>query len=175
MRYISIPSSGNAGSEYLALSTEDGRIIFYRPITLPSDLDEGDANDGLNILQPVAQFGGSSDGLTGRIKDFEVLRLPDARELILITCGSDGTIRIWLVEDSELIDSPEAVFITDANKSKEANSAPNAPEPVGQLIGLYESRNRITCIAAFLMSKHLGHELLGAQDGNRSGRNEEAE
>ena len=178
LHYIPVLGTGDADSEYLALSTEDGRIIFYRTDVSTDELNEENSNDELKILQPIAQFGGPSDGLTGRIKDFEVLRLPGAREFIIIACGSDGAIRLWLVEDIELTDAPAIELIADADKPKGVGGSPNTPEPVGQLIGLYESRNRITCVTAFFMSKqsiHGIHGPLAVRDGDGSGRNQEAE
>ena len=163
-----MPENGHDSPEFLVVSTEDGRAIFYRTDLSAAALDENGAKTKVELLQPVAQFGGPSDGLTGRIKDFEILRLPGAAEVVIIACGSDGAIRIWLVEDTELIEMSKNVNSSAGQLSNGVSYKPNgaghvhaAPQPVGQLIGLYESKNRITCLAAFLMSEPTEHEAAG--------------
>lgn len=146
-------------TEFLALSTEDGRILFYPSGLSPATFGGDDKKPEVQLLQPIAFFGGISDGLTIRIKDFEMLRLPDLSSLLIITCCSDGAIRIWLVEDSELVENgknrngttDQQMNGTSGKSSEHGQYA----APIGRLVGLYESKHRITCLAAFLMSEPL--------------------
>lgn len=133
VRYI--PTSEDGDISIIAISTEDGRILFYS--TKASDLSTSE-NEGKESPLPtaklLAQLGGGNAGLTGRIKDFTVLTLNDRPENIMIVAGSsDGAIRIWTLSTSEL------------------QSHNQAAKQVGTLIGTCETGNRITCIAAFVM------------------------
>lgn len=147
--------------DVLAISTEDGRVLFYSTDPSSTDLHENAGDSEVEPLEPFAHFGGASDGLTGRIKDFEILRLPKSTSFLFITCCSDGAIRLWLVEQSEITpndkDADDAIVPHTNGASKialnEAAQDERSPRPVGRLIGLYESKHRITCLAAFLMSE----------------------
>ncbi len=167
VRYVSIPSGGDPASEFLAVSTEDGRIIFYISNALGADFNEDKSDDEVKVSEPIAQFGGASDGLTGRIKDFEMLRSPNAGETFFMACGSDGIIRIWVVEDIELTDCAASRLSSGISATSDGDGHnKNGPEPIGQLIGLYETSNRITCVTAFLMSDKPDHKAMNAQAKN---------
>jgi protein MAK11 len=133
--YISISEEDDIS--LLAISTEDGRILFYS--TRPDDLVEAPAVDGKDAPLPsaklVAQLGGKDATVLGRIKDFAILKLEDKTEdFIIVTGGSDGSVKLWRLSVSDL----------QKTKQKKANQ-------VGSLIGTYETGNRITCLAAFVM------------------------
>jgi len=118
----------------LAMSTEDGRILFYS--TNPNDLTTAAAVAGKEAPLPaaklVAQLGGNDTGVSGRIKDFTTLKIDDG-SLLIVTANSDGTIRLWRMLGSDL-------------KSHETKI-----KQVGTVIGTYETGNRITCLQAFIM------------------------
>ncbi len=83
----------------------------------------------------IAYLGGKQNGLSGRIKDFTVLRV-DGRvgSLIIVGGSSDGSIRLWKLQVADL-------------KPHENQTAKH----VGSLMGMYETGNRITCLKAFVM------------------------
>ncbi|KIW94499.1 uncharacterized protein Z519_04475 [Cladophialophora bantiana CBS 173.52] len=145
--YQSIPSDLGEGAPntLLALSTEDGRILFYDTNTIsPHPSCEESSNDqpgrpSIPDATLVATVGGKSAGFMTRIKDFEILFLPPnahgQNDMAIIAASSDGTIRVILLLLSEVL---------AALKSKK-------PDQAGTVIGTYETGNRITCLKAFVM------------------------
>lgn len=119
----------------LAVSTEDGRIMFYstKSTNLTIDSNDKDTN-ALSSAKLVAQLGGKPAGVTGRIKDFSFLTHEGNREeFIIATAGSDGILRLWKMEFKDL-QSPSGDF-----------------KQTGKLLGFYETNDRITCLEAFTM------------------------
>ena len=104
MQYVSLASNFYA----LAISTDDGRVLFYSTTPpakeIPTDGENAD-NTESNIDNPtvIGQLGGREMGMIGRVKDFATLEADVVMEenaapkkaLFIITSGSDGTIRIW--------------------------------------------------------------------------------
>ncbi|KAI1819332.1 WD repeat domain-containing protein [Xylaria intraflava] len=136
-RYVSMGSTTE--SALLAVSTEDGRIMFFSTET--KDLSENEPKKpaktaGLPMAKLVAQIGGKEGGVTGRIKDFAICKVADHRggELAIAAGSSDGKVRIFRLYVEEL-----------------AEAKAEAPKQVGKLLGIYETQNRITCVAAFAM------------------------
>ncbi|KAF2809916.1 WD40 repeat-like protein [Mytilinidion resinicola] len=137
-----LPSTAST-TPILALSTEDGRILFYptaAPTTSPSSSPAPDTslpNKGpaldLPSLSPIATLGGALAGIAGRIRDFTILAPFINGPLFVVTGSSDGAVRIWGIQAGELEHS------TDAKQ-------------VGTLLGTYETGARITCLTSFVMS-----------------------
>ncbi|KAI9742666.1 MAG: hypothetical protein M1818_003807 [Claussenomyces sp. TS43310] len=132
-----IATAAEEDTSVMAVSTEDGRILFYS--TQSEDLSIASAVEGKDAAIPsarlIAQLGGKTAGLSGRIKDFTVLRLEGQSWSFLILAGSsDGNIRLWTLSASDL----------EAKSQKQTRQ-------VGNLIGTYETGNRITCLQAFVM------------------------
>ncbi|POS83261.1 hypothetical protein EPUL_005535 [Erysiphe pulchra] len=123
--------------DVLAVSTEDGRIIFFS--TRLTDLSAcSDKDLKLNKLPSsklLAQLGGNKVGISGRIKDFSVLPVKESNSklLVIVTAGSDGIIRLWQVQVNDLLSHTE--------KTKQ----------IGLVVGTYKTNNRITCLKAFVM------------------------
>ncbi|OCK74068.1 WD40 repeat-like protein [Lepidopterella palustris CBS 459.81] len=177
LRYLptaSLPST----QRILALSTEDGRIIFYntstpstqtasQPITPPSSKTPSAAT--IPTTNPIAQLGGPTLGIDSRIKDFEILALPtpttttaslsESGKLIFITAHSDGAVRFWVVDTTSLITQP-------AEGGTEGKD-------IGKLIAIYETGHRITCLAAFVMTG--SPEVTGDEGGDEGGKGDEDE
>jgi protein MAK11 len=133
--YISISEDGE--SSVLALSTEDGRILFYS--TRPDDVAAAVAAEGEDAPMPlgkvIAQVGGKESGVSGRIKDFKTLKVGDkAGSLIIIGGSSDGCIRLWQLQCSDL-----------------QAQTPGYEPKKARLLGSYETGNRITCLEGFVM------------------------
>jgi protein MAK11 len=122
----------------LAVSTEDGRILFYS--TRPADLVTAPAVEGKEAPLPsaklIAQLGGKDAGLSGRIKDFTILSTDEGSSKIsyIVTAGSDGAVSLWSI-------SPSTDLIAHEGKAKQ----------IGSILGTYETNNRITCLKAFVM------------------------
>lgn len=136
MKYIALGEDKT--DELLAVSTEDGRVIFYSTKVLQK-VDEDDESP-IPYATAVAQIGGKQAGLPGRIKDFEILSLEGQSKefrdnLLVVTGNSDGVVRIWKITGKELAAKPSADQIRQ----------------VGDLLTTYETGNRITCLASFIM------------------------
>jgi protein MAK11 len=133
-----IITSEEDDASILAISTEDGRIMFYS--TSPDDLIATPATEEKEILLPsaklIAYFGGKEAGISGRIKDFSVIKTEDGKpgNLVIVGASSDGSIRLWKLSSKDLTFHGE-------KPSKQ----------VGQFLGIYETGNRITCLKAFAM------------------------
>ena len=180
IRYVPVLENEYDTNDVLAVSTEDGRVLFYFTDSSSTVPNGEETKREVELLQPVAYFGGASDGLTGRIKDFEILRLSGSAAVLIVTCSSDGAIRLWLVEDAELkeIDknrngNTDQQLNGSSDKVRATGHYTAPPQPIGQLIGLYESKHRITCLATFLMSGPIEHEASGLQNGGASAFDEE--
>ena len=119
----------------IAISTEDGRVLFYN---LNAGLQTGSEEASkLPFVHCVAELGGTADGFSGRIKDFSVLALPatSTPTFLCVTASSDGAVRLWTVAMSEI---PETAEIG------------KAAQPA-KLIATLETGERITCLDAFVM------------------------
>ncbi|KAJ6787391.1 hypothetical protein PWT90_08605 [Aphanocladium album] len=123
------------GDSVMAISTEDGRVLFFSTKTeelVKQESKEGEGEEKLPLAKFIGQVGGKDAGVTTRIKDFAVLRSNlNAGLLYVAAASSDGKVRVWTLTDEEL----------RASTGKE----------VGTLAGVYETHNRITCLAAFVM------------------------
>lgn len=146
----------------LAVSTEDGRILFYSTKeTVTPEAASKEVKTGTEAAVPscklIAQLGSKVAGLTGRIKDFEILPVSEeADQFYIITGSSDGAVRIWRLSQGELT-LPAGDAVDGTSKPKDSDKA--APvsntlsaKQVGELIGAHETGNRITCLKAFIMN-----------------------
>jgi protein MAK11 len=135
--------------QIMAISTEDGRILFYS--TRPTDLVAATEVEGKDKPLPsarlIAQIGGKDAGLSSRVKDFTLLTVGagSTKALIIAAAGSDGALRLWKILPS-----------------KDLASQTGKVKQIGELLGTYETGNRITCIAAFVMLP----KMEGAEDDN---------
>ncbi|KAF7902326.1 hypothetical protein EAF00_002229 [Botryotinia globosa] len=125
-------------SQVLAVSTEDGRILFYSTNT--GDLESAKAAEGKSQPMPAArlfaQLGGKDSGVTGRIKDFAVLNIGEdsSRDILIVAASSDGAVRLYKL-----------------SAAKDLAQVGEKVNQVGKLIGTYETGNRVTCLKAFVM------------------------
>ena len=137
-RYMSLDSE--TGETVLAVSTEDGRILFFstRPEHLKHETQPGTKTTALPAAMLVSHLGGAATGVSGRIKDFTALKTTenDAKAgWVIVSGGSDGSIRVWRVGIDDL----------------RLGEGGEAGRRVGHLEGTYETLNRITCLDAFIM------------------------
>lgn len=143
------------GEEHvLAVATEDGRILFFDtaesallepPAPVEPKEDAQQQQHKIKTIEPktpnaklIAQLGGKAAGISNRIKDFVVLPIEEEesggkRSWFIASASSDGKVRMWRLEADDLYASKEA------------------GKQVGELLGTYETENRITCLGAFVM------------------------
>ncbi|KAI0447978.1 WD domain-containing protein [Xylaria telfairii] len=127
-------------SSLLAVSTEDGRIMFFSTNTEDLSAEESktdEKTEKLPVAKLIAQLGGREAGITGRIKDFAICRFTGEQgdELLVPTGSSDGKVRLFKLSMKDLV---------EARKTK-------TTKQTGQLLGTYDTQNRITCLSAFAM------------------------
>ncbi|KAL2109402.1 hypothetical protein VUR80DRAFT_2499 [Thermomyces stellatus] len=137
LSYLSVEEGGPS---LLAVSTDDGRVLFFStkvedlvPAETKDDDEDEEEEKKLPSAKLVATVGGRKAGVTSRIKDFTILRRGEA--FYIIGGSSDGKIRIWSVGKGELL---------EAAKGTEASE-------VGKEMGVYGTQNRITCLEGFVM------------------------
>ena len=131
------------GPNTLLVGTEDGRILCYdTSATAPSEHAEPKTEE-MASSKLLAQIGGPAAGITGRIKDFEVLpySATEKSKFLVVAGSSDGTVRIWLIDAAELQ--------TGAQEAKGSGFTANQ---IGRLIGTYSTGTRITCLKAYPMT-----------------------
>lgn len=139
MSYVSVGEKDEDDAQLLAVSTEDGRVLFYS--TKTEDLEPPKVEAGKEQQQPsaklVAQLGGKEAGSTTRVKDFVLLTNGKgaSKQQFVVTGASDGAVKVWKL--------PPGKDIKPLEDGK--------PKQIGTLIGNYETGNRITCLAAFVM------------------------
>jgi protein MAK11 len=136
MRYL--PSDSHPG--ILLVSTEDGRIMFYDTNSTSEPVESDEKDDAIPQSNLVAAIGGPAAGFSGRVKDFDLLRISDTSFLI-ISGSSDGTVRLWSLRTDEL-------KVPAASEEETGFTA----EQVGRLIGTYTTGTRITCLKSFVMT-----------------------
>lgn len=140
MHYL--PSDSSPAT--LLVSTEDGRILLYdtNSTSLGEEANAKPAKDDVPSSRLIAQIGGPAAGMTGRVKDFEVMPL-SATDFLVVTGSSDGTVRFWSLNADEI----EQEQSSDAGKAKGFTAL-----QVGKLLGSYSTSTRITCLKAFTMT-----------------------
>ncbi|KAI0190304.1 WD domain-containing protein [Astrocystis sublimbata] len=135
--YVTLDSDD---SSLLVVSTEDGRLLFFSTNTedLSSTESETEKKAGkLPVAKLLAQVGGKEAGVSSRIKDFAVCKVTGEQgdDLVISTGSSDGKVRLFKMSVKDLV---EARKTTPTKK-------------IGQLLGTYDTENRITCLSAFAM------------------------
>lgn len=180
MHYVTLSEDDKTINDILAVSTEDGRVLFYSTNGFSqSGCSESDSKPDIPLCTSIGQLGGAAEGVTSRIKDFEILRLPGSQSLCAVTGSSDGAICLWMLDDAELTEG--AVVLAgsvgnDRHDSENAGAAFHSKDnamttQVGSLLGTYEAGNRITCLKAFVMSQPESTKPNGLVDGNTNRAN----
>ncbi|KAK7969157.1 hypothetical protein PG988_008230 [Apiospora saccharicola] len=133
-------STDDADKSILAVSTEDGRIVFLstdeQDLVQAEEATDSKKTTKLPTAKVLGQLGGKEGGVAGRIKAFSLLRPDERKDEVFFACGSsDGKLRLFQVTMKELVKSQKG----------------DKPAQVGKLIGTYNTDNRITCMEAFVM------------------------
>ena len=115
--------------DFLAVSTDDGKILFFNTQNLSEE-------ETLPTLNPFAFIGGQQQSISARLKDFQLLNLTShgfEGHAVAIGC-SNGDVKVIMIKDSELL-------------QPEKNDS-----PIGQACsGTYSTGSRITCLVGFVM------------------------
>ena len=176
IHYLTVPKTDGETKDILAVSTEDGRILFYGTTdVVESHITEPASKAEIPASEVFCQLGGSAEGIIGRVKDFEILKPPGSEHFIVITGSSDGAVRLWTVDASELINEPSASSELNGEVSISANGVDSqangdatkvsATRQIGLLLGTFEAGNRITCLKAFVMSEPENLKASGSKNG----------
>lgn len=146
MQYL--PSSASDSEtktpSILAIATEDGRIMFYNTDIVDAEKASKEEKTGTDSKPAtlIAQVGGPAAGITGRVKDFQILSHPEG--YLIVAGSSDGSLRLWNVTSAEVKSSkPE--------KTEKPGSGFTAKQ-VGKLIATHATNSRITCLKTFVMT-----------------------
>ena len=114
------------------------------------------------VWPAIGQIGGGVEGFGSRIKDFEFLTVRGeqdiARAPLVVTGSSDGTISVWTLDSVSSLGRPQpSVHVSDASNGitgKHGDRMTSGEVPgLGQLLGRYETGNRITCLKAFVLAE----------------------
>ncbi|MCJ1384821.1 hypothetical protein MMC17_007939 [Xylographa soralifera] len=167
LHYVPIKQHDGHMSDLLAVSTEDGRVIFYSTnVSQDADQEAAVPISPISSCVPLGQLGGKDTELTVRVKDFEFLAPTTVEKIetggIIITASSDGSIRIWSIRRSELNGNLQAtngtsdhLHLQKQNSVGEQNHVKNLSRSLirqcGTLLATHETGNRITCLKAFIM------------------------
>lgn len=164
MGYVKVSEEKDV--QVLAVSTEDGRILFFSTRTadllIPPTLEGKEAEAALPAAKLIAQLGGKDAGLQGRIKDFKILpTTTESKGSIVVTASSDGAVRLFRISPSEDLGA--------GGKMKQ----------IGSLLGVYETGNRITCLEAFVMLPKIEggeeDEFEGLEDDEEEGNEDSSD
>ncbi|KAI1950892.1 Protein mak11 [Ophidiomyces ophidiicola] len=147
IRYVLVGNLGyGAPNEVLAISTEDGRVIFYSTDT--PIVDQTSSKSSVPPAQLWRELGSKSNDQPSRIKDFEFLTVDGHSQAFVVTAGSDGVVKVWAMEQNSVTSQKGS-----KKKQQKAQLVDNsAPRNIGRLLGAYETGNRITCLKAFVMA-----------------------
>jgi protein MAK11 len=135
------------GKSVLAVSTEDGRVLFFDVAKAASEPAPESAKS-LPVCECIAQLGGAAAGISGRTKDFEIIQIANTSDFIIVTASSDGAVRLWKLAAGEIA----------------ATEGSTQPTQVGSLVGGLETNNRITCLGAFAMDGSHGNTKVDEDD-----------
>ncbi|KAL9012431.1 MAG: hypothetical protein Q9173_002801 [Seirophora scorigena] len=161
VRYVNHGNNDQLGPNVLAVSTEDGRVMFFS--TSPGSSDLGHQ---LQICPAIGEIVSDNGDPKSRVKDFEILNTTGAGSTsmprFLVSASSEGLIFVWSLDLAPSLEASATVH-RPADAAKSTNGGPDGKPKsqgvselvpqVGRLIGKYETGNRITCLKAFIMTE----------------------
>ena len=148
--------------ELLLVATEDGRVIvFSLPKPSPNekenedkdeDEDEDEDDKEVPTAPVVGTIGGKAVGVTGRVKDFDIITVQDPNsenedtKTFVATTGSDGIVRVWDLHFGKDGNSNESAAKKAKLSTEETNGKSEEKKNIATLVGKYETGHRITCM-----------------------------
>ncbi|KAL8944584.1 MAG: hypothetical protein Q9216_000387 [Gyalolechia sp. 2 TL-2023] len=165
LRYVDLEIDSQTSSNILAVSTEDGRVIFFSTNFADTKLEASNEPQHLPTSPVLGEIGGEVNDPQGRVKDFEVLKVArngTSPRILVVTSSSEGSIRVWQVDllawMAQLHSSAHVVNPSeDVTGQHKGSTTSKATLQFGQLLGEYETGNRITCLKAFIMADKPAH------------------
>lgn len=163
IRYMTLPASithpadrtADGPKEVLAISTEDGRVLFYLTTspTSPEEKEEEETKTPPAIDTPhlIGILGGKSLGMPTRVKDFSTI-FAGGKQFV-VTAGSDGVVRVWDLDGSKDAKAKQGREMKKVRIEREEKAE---ERQVGALVGIYETERRITCLG--VMEMEVGEE-----------------
>ncbi|MCJ1306368.1 hypothetical protein MMC25_000010 [Agyrium rufum] len=147
VHYLTVDKQDSEQGTILAISTEDGRIIFYsthQPST--STANDQKTKADLPLCPPVAQLGANNPDSRIRIKDFESLEVPDCalespRTFLLVTCSSDGAVNVWSVSGAQLLQRGDEGKINTHRKPNHVNGQTHTEDTKAPAMDAEKSAN----------------------------------
>ncbi|KAL9043503.1 MAG: hypothetical protein Q9214_003313 [Letrouitia sp. 1 TL-2023] len=183
IRYLSTAKDDKYRSTTLAISTEDGRIIFFSTgKTIRGETIEPKVGRAVPFCCVLGQVGGTREGVQSRIKDFEIITFSRTKQFpgsfLLVAGCSSGFIYIWMLAKNQ-IDERGRETAGDPTIQLERGMAPsdmhdlnnlqcNEIPQLGRLLGSYDTGKRITCLKAFVKSELPQDLLEKAHTGNEN-------
>ncbi|KAK3944234.1 WD40-repeat-containing domain protein [Diplogelasinospora grovesii] len=167
---------GEEDGSVLAVSTEDGRILFFdtnqiiaapapAPVKEGQEEEKGEKNKGVEVVkksEKLQQNNNGEEGKNKKGKKEETEGLGSAKLLAQLggkEAGVSGRIKDFNFLPVETEDGKLGWYIVTAGsdgslriwnlKGEELNNGEK--KQVGKLLGTYETQNRITCVEAFIM------------------------
>ena len=171
VHYTDVTNGQGNRSEILAVSTENGRILFYSTTSIAgTETRDRSAQSSVSSLPAIGQIDSAAYGRTNRIKDFEVLSIPNTQgpgtRSLVVSGSSDGTVSVWIlaqnfvptddqrIRESSDFNSTHPLRLNGIQSEKQERSpGRTTTASVGQIVGTYSIGNRITCLKAFVMSE----------------------
>ncbi|KAL8730417.1 MAG: hypothetical protein Q9166_004055 [cf. Caloplaca sp. 2 TL-2023] len=160
IHYVDLEVDENRYPTVLAISTEDGRVIFFS--TTPNHVP--DRSSPIPVCLAIGQIGGEVEEYRSRVKDFEYLNVTGYQATpetsLIVTGSSDGTIGVWTLDSLSKLRKPRPTHRTiDAPGATDGEhgdqTASGAIPEIGRLLGKYETGNRITCLKGFVMTESI--------------------
>lgn len=155
IRYMTLPATiihptdraADGSKEVLAISTEDGRVLFYLTTSPKSEEEEEETETPTAIDTPhlIGILGGKSLGMPTRVKDFSTIFVGGKQ--FVVTAGSDGVVRVWGLDGSKDAKAKQGREMKKVRIEEEKAEE----RQVGALVGIYETERRITCLGVMEM------------------------
>lgn len=146
VRYLTLDET--TGESLLVVSTGDGKVIFV-DTEEEALVEPTPESEKIRRARQIAHVGGKGAGVNTRIKDFEMLEVNEEGEkiLLLVTAATDGVIRVWRLRKENLMAAKEK----SRQQKLKLKEGLTEGIHVGEMLGVYETENRITCLVAFVM------------------------
>lgn len=165
IRYMTLPMAiihptdraTDGSKEVLAISTEDGRVLFYLttpPKSSKETEEETEIPAVIDTPHLIGILGGKSLGMPARVKDFSTI-FTGGKQFV-ITAGSDGVVRVWDLDGSKDAAAKQGREMKKVRIEKDAKEENADERQVGALVGIYETERRITCLG--VMEMEVGEE-----------------
>ena len=175
VRGVGADSPGAKGlNRIMALSTEDGRILFYDTDPVHRGTSP---QTGIQTLALLAQLATPATTSRPRIKDFQMLPIPQSHptddetqkeeaqvRLLLIAGTSTGAISLHELSSAELVSAHREAHASASGNA--VNGVETEITKVGVCLGTYETGRRVVCLDGFVMDEASSGGVEGVDEGD---------